>query len=467
MERFNYVRVISSCFGETTGENGNIRGNPLFKNTSGDSSQWDFHLQNGSPCIDSGTLDGAPERDILGRLRPGNDGKICMGALESEDYYTSSIPQPPIRLYVNKTGSGLSGNSWDTAYPSITSAMDNATSDALYDIWVAEGVYQEGNTIYIPGRFDFSGGFLGTESSLEERSIFNHPTILEGDETNPCVRNFGYTEGFHVTKGNPGIVNYNFVKNCEIYDNHSSSYGGGIYNYCGMVSNCRVYNNTAIGDYTYGGGGIHNSLGIIKNCLVYGNSSEGIANGIDNSYGLVENCTVYGNTTDWGWMGSEGITSYMGSTLNCVIWGHEWDIRHFPDGYTAYSCYENSYIGYSNGNIPDPPCFVNTDGDMETWDFHLQDDSPCIDAGNPDEEYNDRCIPPGIEGLRNDMGAYGGPGNCDWEIEIVKDDLVDYLLGRRLITSRALAVADKNSDGIIDIADIVYLITFTPSLPGK
>jgi hypothetical protein len=36
-------------------------------------------------------------------------------------------------------------------------------------------------------------------------------------------------------------------------------------------------------------------------------------------------------------------------------------------------------------------------------DFHLSGDSPCINAGDPDPEYNNP------DGTRNDMGAYGGP----------------------------------------------------------
>lgn len=47
------------------------------------------------------------------------------------------------------------------------------------------------------------------------------------------------------------------------------------------------------------------------------------------------------------------------------------------------------------------PLFISPD------DFHLSEDSPCIDAGNPDPEHND------VNGTRNDQGAYGGPTG-DW-----------------------------------------------------
>jgi hypothetical protein len=44
---------------------------------------------------------------------------------------------------------------------------------------------------------------------------------------------------------------------------------------------------------------------------------------------------------------------------------------------------------------------------ISTSDFHLSNDSPCIDAGNPEPQCNDS------DGTRNDQGAYGGPDG-DW-----------------------------------------------------
>jgi len=41
--------------------------------------------------------------------------------------------------------------------------------------------------------------------------------------------------------------------------------------------------------------------------------------------------------------------------------------------------------------------------DMGSGDFSLLSDSPCIDAGNPDVQFNDP------DGTRNDMGAIYSP----------------------------------------------------------
>ena len=75
----------------------------------------------------------------------------------------------------------------------------------------------------------------------------------------------------------------------------------------------------------------------------------------------------------------------------------------------TYTCVQGGFPGI--GNIDDDPLLT----DPESGDFTLQPDSPCIDAGSPDASFNDGCLPPGLGTVRNDMGAYGGPGNCGWE----------------------------------------------------
>jgi parallel beta-helix repeat protein len=51
------------------------------------------------------------------------------------------------------------------------------------------------------------------------------------------------------------------------------------------------------------------------------------------------------------------------------------------------------------------PLFVNPD----QHDYHLQPDSPAIDAGDPDVSFNDANFGPSLGSDQNDMGAYGGP----------------------------------------------------------
>jgi len=527
--------IISSCFSEAqNGVNGNIRANPFFVNTSGDNIlNWDFHLQNGSPCVDTGTLTGSyiPTDDIDGNPRPGNDGKICIGAYESPDVYENGIPLSTKRLYVSPSGDNSDGTSWQRGFNKIKSAITETISDNdVYEIWVAKGTYLEGETITVEPKITFYGGFQGNEDNLNERDIENNPTIIDGNNSYRCINNFSIFDGFHITKGYVryyegeynragGIYNYKgTIKKCKIYDcvgegvlmegggiyndrgiisdcemYHNNCYSGsGLYNYYGTVTNCRaydsvsevggtiandygtitdciVYNNnssrgtagiynnngtlikcTVYGNNARNGGGISDLQGMILNCIVYNNSiyspdvspgvwSKGsgiftwsgtisncivynnVASGVSHSDdkgsgietyegGTIVNCTVYNNTAR---SGGGGITNTYGTVSNTISWGNSGiDIFAMT---ISYSCYKES--DGNNSNISANPLFINTSGDVTEWDFHLQDNSPCINAGNPNSEYNDGSIPPGKGTLRCDMGAYGGPENWRWEFD--------------------------------------------------
>ena len=69
--------VTYSCVQGGYSGTGNISDDPLFV----DADNGDFSLQSGSPCIDTGTPDVAPDEDILGVARP-QGGGYDMGAYE-------------------------------------------------------------------------------------------------------------------------------------------------------------------------------------------------------------------------------------------------------------------------------------------------------------------------------------------------------------------------------------------------
>jgi hypothetical protein len=84
-------------------------------------------------------------------------------------------------------------------------------------------------------------------------------------------------------------------------------------------------------------------------------------------------------------------------------------------GHGYMDFWENQSGNWDHDNKPDitlddinsfeaDPLFVDSD----SRDFHLQEGSSCIDAGDPDPSYNDP------DGTRNDIGAYGGPYGNDW-----------------------------------------------------
>jgi len=543
-----------SCYGEAFEGNGNIRCNPLFTNTSGDSSTWDFRLLDGSPCIDSGTTDTArlPDKDMDGNPRPGEDGKVCMGAYESPDFYTPLPPGPRSRIYVSKSGNNNGGGSWEDAYTSITTAL-SSIGDDLYEIWVEKGIYQEGDTIYIPGRVIMYGGFVGTETFLEERNIADNPTIIDGDHIYRCVYNYSTIDGFHINNGSASLVDndrgggiYNYygkITNCILDSNsarlgggifnnsgtiihcvlnsNSAKLGGGIFNQYGIVTQCTLYSNYSNYLYVGEGGGIYNSWGTVSDCTIHSNWTWDCGGGIYNEDGTVTNCTIHSNHT-WGYGGGiynddgmiknsflysndtgyygkgGGIYNFDSIIYNCIIssnsgWGiynaegrestvynstlynNEYGIYNKDNQGTVVNCIswlngatdiEGGTISYScfkeatgiNGNINADPLFIKTDGDISSWIFQVKNGSPCIDAGNPDESYNDGCFPPGKGGLRNDMGAYGGPYNCNWGVKIGKSDLIDFLKGRKTLYGFQFPFADRNADDKVDAADLIDLI---------
>jgi hypothetical protein len=148
------------------------------------------------------------------------------------------------------------------------------------------------------------------------------------------------------------------------------------------------------------GGGIYNRSGTITNCTVYSNSSSYETGGIYNSAGTITNCTVYSNSSSY----TGGIYNSAGTITNCIIWNHK---NMDVDGLSgvSYSCFGES--DGNNGNIKMDPLFVNVAGGISIWDFHLKNNSPCIDSGTsisaPLFDIEGTRRP---QGLDFDMGAY-------------------------------------------------------------
>ncbi|NWG28799.1 MAG: right-handed parallel beta-helix repeat-containing protein [Ignavibacteriaceae bacterium] len=173
------------------------------------------------------------------------------------------------------------------------------------------------------------------------------------------------------------ISNANLIiNNCYFYYNYAQ-YGGALsLLYCNSEITNNIFQENESLDY---GGAIlsqNSSNKIINNtfyknfCLNFG----GAITVVDPVYEEIQNNIFFDNF------------SYRG------------DARiHFVSGDST-----NIFQQY---NFLDPdslsPLFISS------TDFHLQENSPCKNAGNPSPEFND------VDGSRNDQGAYGGPEG-DW-----------------------------------------------------
>ena len=160
-------------------------------------------------------------------------------------------------------------------------------------------------------------------------------------------------------------------------DNEAPGEGGGLF----LTENASLYNNFVF----------HN----------VGDNVGGIL--ISNATGEVINNTIVGNTIEDDTLGGVAITNSTVTFLNNIIAQHSgFDLLltgDNPASIVAYCRFKEAGLTDSNGNIPDDPLFL----EVSTEDFHLNPDSPCIDAGHPGDEYRDN------DGSQNDMGAYGGP----------------------------------------------------------
>ncbi len=401
-----------------------INEDPLFVNPD----DGDYHLTEDSPCIDAGD----PESD------PDPDGTIAdMGAF----YFHQEPDQNPHRFDVP--------DEFETIQAAINATEDGDT------VLVHPGEYL--------GNINFNGRNISVGSLFLLDGDEGHvgETIIDGNEQAIAViikdseetALIGFTIRNGVGRGAGGGIYCNnsnpVIESCFITDN-ISALGGGIWSLrsdvtlrncvfsgnvaasggglffdtsTALVVNCDINNNVTEGR----GGGVVSTLSdvVIDNCSISNNISadEGCggihafagsllisctsitdnigANGggiyvVRGTVGEIINCTICNNSTegDVGGIYLQDETSM--SVLNSIIFANEPNQIGLADDaeiQISWSDIEDGWEG--EGNVVENPLFFNPD----EGDYHLTEDSPCLDAGDP--EYD-----PDPDGTRVDMGAF-------------------------------------------------------------
>jgi hypothetical protein len=382
-----------------------------------------------------------------------------------------------------------------TDYTTVQGAID-ASSDG--DVVIVEPGTYEGNfnfkgqdivlTSVDPNDPEIVAStiLLATQQGRAVRTGLGSAVTLERGETPDAV-----LTGFTIT-GGAGTVNPDFgqeilwgggvycinssptIKGNVITDNHgafnitsqgeisSACYGGGIgcFNSSPIIINNIIKNNEA-----FAGAGILIYVGnaeIINN-LIYRNSAY-VGGGVILIGGNLINNTIVGNDASFTMegtggnlyiIGESGLQSQIVNNIICkarsgggVYWEGEFDLSDFkfnnvwanePGNYiqmdpqTGQTLLDGSIDQTGeNGNISGDPLFVNPQGD----DYHLQVDSPCISAGDPEfdlgQVITDIDGEPRVYALIIDMGA---------------DEYVGYVK----------PVADAGSDQYVDLGGLVTL----------
>lgn len=338
---------------------------------------------------------------------------------------SGGILAPQTHHFVNLNATGNNdGTSWLNAYTNFQTAIDAASAgDSLL---VAQASYQpaSGNSFIMKEGVKIFGGFLGTESSFDQRSDANKPTLLGNGNSvirneNNALTSAALLDGFIITEGGNyfasvagggmyndgasptisnciftangtfdnggGMCNYNaapVITNCIFVSNISHSLGGAIFNANSspLITNCTFSMNTITG---LGGGGIYNigSNPTIKGCLFSGNGYDfAWGGGMYNDGGsapFITNCVFTGNKAAAG-----GGMYNVGSSptiLNCTFSGNYGS--NFGDGILNYNAAYpviNNTIIWNNGTTG----IVNQNGATPSITYSDLQDGVAAGIGN-------------------------------------------------------------------------------------
>ena len=245
------------------------------------------------------------------------------------------------------------------------------------------------------------------------------------------------------------------LSNCVVQYNYSgSSDGGGAYG--GSLTNCLIVGNSAGASY-FGGGAANATL---NNCLVTGNAARygaGVASCAAN------NCTIVGNTNIGT---SSGAGAFLSTLNNSIIYYNQAVTNANISGCALTNCCTPS-LAYPNiaNSFTNDPSFVDPNGD-----YHLQYDSPCINAGNNSftTNTNDLNGNPRIVGGTVDVGAY----EYQYPASMLS---YAWLLQYGLPTDGSVDDTDDDGDGLTtrqewiagtdptDAASLLQMISATPT----
>jgi hypothetical protein len=341
-------------------------------------------------------------------------------------------------VYVDKFSPGQQdGSSWYNAFHDLQAGLDKAaaaSTPSLVEVWVADGTYkpgtEDGDSFTVANNVKVYAGFGGwgvNETDKRQRNWKHYKTILSGkilsfpnggsgevvyrNNTVIIMGNNSVLDGAIVEEGNIygiyGSGNSFSISNCIIGKNKQA----GIYCENGnlTIQWCEIYDDGWQGVYHLGS----NKLLTVKNCKIHDNQQDGILT--DSSASMILNSLIYqnglGSTDNNTYYGinlvsppsdtvirnntivqniNEGIYRSGGSVptiKNCILYYNNDEGTQLAGLYptqVTWCCISDCNDINAQHNINDLPGFVYADSDGRPVmnNYHLEWNSPCVDAGD-------------------------------------------------------------------------------------
>ncbi|MDR1153837.1 MAG: DUF1565 domain-containing protein [Bacteroidales bacterium] len=292
-------------------------------------------------------------------------------------------------LYVALNGNNLNPGTQAAPYRTIQWAIDHAPQNGA-TIKIGAGVYEErpvivGKNIKLVGETAqpllvvIDGSRTGTTLTVTNcRSEFYGIAIINGRALDTKGG------GAHLTNANAYFYGVVFSANWEVLATGSAIASTG--NSTLQIHNSLIYNNRS----TYSIVDIQTGAAVMNNVTMAGNRAGIMVNACNGASVDIRNSIVYNSPYQPSYNYFE-----FANDGSCL----------FTVNYTNCNNKKDGTIQFGTGIQYDTdPQFV---GAAENQ-YQLLSASPCIDAGDPAAQYNDRNFPPSQGAARCDLGAYGG-----------------------------------------------------------
>jgi subtilisin family serine protease len=443
---------------------GNIDSDPLFRSPNGvdgKAATWednDYHLDDGSPCIDagddSGYYEGQHDMDGHDRVNDGDNDQVAVVDIGVDEY-------TPRHHYVPGT------------YSTIQAAIDACQLDGD-EVVVADGTYSgAGNTNLDLGGKKIvvrslngnsancvllcDGGIGATARAFHLDSGETNASVIEGftvrrgspsssdgggiycQGSSPTIRSCTFEECSGGLYGRGGAIflwnSSAAIDNCVFTECNAAKMGGAIYT-GGFghprITRCTIADNGTQGCKTLGGGIHVASSGVVADsCIVTGNKGwYGGGISCEAGHSTVTNCTIVGNENTISERGG-GVAAIIGdmTLTNCILRGNlvrlngqmqpgqisaggamvytgtvTVNYSNVQGGQNGVITTLGGVLNWGSGNIDEDPLFV----DAQNGNYHIPYNSPCVDAGDPNGLYAglfDMDGQPRLMGPHADMGA--------------------------------------------------------------